>query len=97
MRGLFCAVTRKTRDGSPAGGWLPQHALSIESALRHYTIDAAYASFSEAETGSLEPGKRADVVVLSDDILKGPPETLLKTKVLLTLVDGKPMYRDPAF
>jgi predicted amidohydrolase YtcJ len=97
MRGLFCAVTRRTRDGSPAGGWLPQHALSIESALRHYTIDAAYASFSEAETGSLEPGKRADVVVLSDDILKGPPETLLKTKVLLTLVDGKPMYRDPAF
>lgn len=97
LRGLFCAVTRKTREGTPAGGWLPQHALSLESALRHYTIDAAYASFEEAEKGSLEVGKRADLVVLSDDIFKGSPETLLKTKILLTLVDGKPVYRDPNF
>jgi predicted amidohydrolase YtcJ len=97
MHGLFCAATRKTRDGTPPAGWLPQQAVSIESALRHYTTDAAYAAFAEAERGSLEPGKRADLVVLSDDILKGPPETLLKTKVLLTLVDGKPVYRDPVF
>ncbi len=97
LRGLYCAVTRKTKDGTPPGGWLPQHAISLESALRHYTIDAAYASFEEAEKGSLEVGKRADLVVLSDDIFKGPPETLLKTKILLTLVDGKPVYRDPNF
>jgi predicted amidohydrolase YtcJ len=97
LRGLYCAVTRKTKDGTPPGGWLPQHAISLESALRHYTIDAAYASFEEAEKGSLDVGKRADLVVLSDDIFKGPPETLLKTKILLTLVDGKPVYRDPSF
>ena len=97
LRGLFCAVTRKTTDGTPAGGWLPRQAISLESALRHYTIDAAYASFAEAEKGSLETGKRADLVVLSDDIFKGPPEAILKTKVLLTLVDGKPAYRDPSF
>jgi predicted amidohydrolase YtcJ len=97
LRGLYCAVTRKTKDGTPAGGWLPQHAISLESALRHYTIDAAYASFEEAEKGSLDVGKRADLVVLSDDIFKGPPETLLKAKILLTLVDGKPVYRDPSF
>jgi predicted amidohydrolase YtcJ len=97
FRGLFCAVTRKTRDGAPAGGWLPQHALSLESALRHYTVDAAYASFEEAEKGSLEVGKRADLVVLSEDIFKAPPEALLKAKVLLTLVDGKPVHRDPNF
>jgi predicted amidohydrolase YtcJ len=97
MRGLFCAVTRQTRDGTPAGGWLPQHAIPLESALRHYTIDAAYASFEEAEKGSLATGKVADLVVLSDDIFKGPPEALLKTKILLTLVDGKPVYRDPSF
>jgi predicted amidohydrolase YtcJ len=97
LRGLYCAVTRKTKDGTPAGGWLPQHAISLESALRHYTIDAAYASFEEAEKGSLEAGKRADLVVLSDDVFKGPPEALLKTRILLTLVDGRPVYRDPNF
>jgi predicted amidohydrolase YtcJ len=97
LRGLFCAVTRKTKEGTPAGGWLPRHAIPLENALRHYTIDAAYASFEEAEKGSLEAGKRADLVVLSDDIFKGPPEALLKAKVLLTLVDGKPVYRDPSF
>jgi predicted amidohydrolase YtcJ len=97
LRGLFCAVTRKTKDGTPSGGWLPQLAIGLESALRHYTIDAAFASFAETEKGSLELGKRADLVVLSDDVFKGPPETLLKTKVLLTLVDGKPVYRDPKF
>jgi predicted amidohydrolase YtcJ len=97
LRGLYCAVTRKTKDGTPAGGWLPQHAIPLETALRHYTIDAAYASFEEAEKGSLEVGKRADLVVLSDDIFKAPPEALLKTKILLTLADGKPVYRDPNF
>jgi predicted amidohydrolase YtcJ len=97
FRGLYCAVTRKTKDGTPPAGFLPQQAVSLESALRHYTIDAAYASFEESEKGSLEPGKRADLVVLSEDIFKGPPETILKARVLLTLVDGKPVYRDPTF
>jgi hypothetical protein len=97
LRGLYCAVARKTKDGQPPGGWLPRSAISLESALRHYTADAAFAAFEEAQSGTLEAGKRADLVVLSDDIFKGPAETLLKTKVLLTLVDGKPVHRDPAF
>lgn len=97
FRGLYCAVTRKTKEGTPAGGWLPELAVSLESALRHYTLDAAYASFEESEKGSLEPGKRADLVVVSEDIFKGAPEAILKTKVLLTLVDGKAVYRDPSF
>jgi len=97
MRGLYCAVTRKTKDGTPPGGWLPQHAITLESALRHYTIDAAYAAFGEAQRGSLEVGKRADLVVLSEDVFKGPPETMLKARALLTLMDGKPVFRDPNF
>jgi len=97
LRGLYCAVTRKTKEGTPAGGWRPELAVSLESALRHYTLDAAYASFEESEKGSLEPGKRADLVVVSEDIFKNAPETILKTKVLLTLVDGKAVYRDPTF
>ncbi len=97
FRGLYCAVTRKTRDGKPAGGWLPQLALSADSALRHYTIDAAWAGFGEQERGSISVGTRADLVVLSRDILAGPPEEILQARALLTLLDGKPVWRDPSF
>jgi predicted amidohydrolase YtcJ len=97
FRGLYCATQRKTREGTPAGGWLPEYAVSLESALRHYTIDAAYASFEEAVKGSLTVGKKADLVVLSEDLLKAPPEAILKAKVLLTVMDGRIVYRDPAY
>jgi predicted amidohydrolase YtcJ len=97
FRGLYCAVTRKTREGTPAGGWLPQLAVSVDSALRHYTIDAAWAGFGEKERGSITVGKRADLVVLSRNILAGPPEDILEARVLLTLLEGKPVWRDPSF
>jgi predicted amidohydrolase YtcJ len=97
FRGLYCAVARRTREGKPADGWQPQLAVSTDSALRHYTIDAAWAGFGEKERGSVAIGKRADLVVLSRDILVGPPEEILKTRVLMTLLDGKPVWRDPSF
>lgn len=97
FRGLWCATQRKTREGTPKEGWLPQYAVSLDSALRHYTIDAAFASFEEQEKGSLVAGKKADLVVLSDDLFKSPPETILKAKALLTVMDGKVVYQDPAF
>lgn len=97
FRGLYCAVTRKTPEGKPAGGWQPQLAVSLESALRHYTIDAAWAGFGETERGSISVGKRADLVVLSRDILAAPPEEILRTRVLLTLLEGMPVWRDPSF
>jgi len=97
FRGLYCAVTRKTREGTPAGGWHPELAVSLESALRHYTIDAAYMSFEDGEKGSLAVGKRADLAVLSEDLFKTTPETILKTKVLLTLLEGRVVYRAPGF
>ena len=92
-RGLYCAVTRKTREGNPPGGWLPGQAVSLESALRHYTIDAAYASFEEDAKGSLAPGYLADLVVLSEDLFKEPPEAILRAKVVLTMVGGRVVYR----
>jgi len=95
FRGMYCAVARKTREGTPEGGWQPQLAVSPESALRHYTIDAAYAGFAERERGSIAVGKRADLVVLSRDVLSGPPEEILRTKVLLTLFGGRIAWRDP--
>jgi predicted amidohydrolase YtcJ len=97
LRGVYCAVARKTREGKPAGGWQPQLAVTVESALRHYTIDAAWAGFGERERGSISVGKRADLVVLSRDILTSPPEEILRTRVLLTLLEGKVVWRDPSF
>ena len=93
FRGLYCAVTRKTREGQPPGGWLPEQAVSLESALRHYTIDAAYASFEDDVKGSLAPGKLADLVVLSDDLFNTPPEAILRTRVDLTVMGGRVVHR----
>jgi predicted amidohydrolase YtcJ len=71
--------------------------VSLESALRHYTIDPAYAAFEEAERGSLRPGKRADLVVVSPDLLASPPEAILKSRVLLTLQGGRVVHREAGF
>jgi predicted amidohydrolase YtcJ len=97
FRGLYCAVARKTREGAPAGGWLPDQAVSLESALRHYTFDAAYASFEEEEKGSLVAGKRADLVVLSENFFDQPPEAILRAKALVTVMDGRIVHRAPPF
>jgi hypothetical protein len=97
IRGLYCALTRKTPKGTPPGGWHPEQAVGLDAALRHYTIDAAYASFEEAEKGSIAVGKRADLVVLSEDVFAERPEALLKARVLLTVMDGKIVHRDAAF
>ncbi|HSB62339.1 MAG TPA: amidohydrolase [Vicinamibacteria bacterium] len=93
-RGLYCAVTRRTREGRPPGGWLPEQAVSLASALRHYTIDGAWASFEEGAKGSLAVGKLADLVVLSEDLFEAPPETILRAKVQLTVVGGRVVHRD---
>jgi predicted amidohydrolase YtcJ len=96
-RGLFCAVTRKTRQGTPEGGSRPELAVTLDSALRHYTVDPAYAAFEENVRGSLRPGKRADIVVWSPDLLKSPPEAILTARVLLTLLDGRVRHRAEGF
>ena len=91
---IYCAVTRMTPEGTPAGGWYPAGGISVEAALRHFTRDGAYATFDEDVRGSLSPGKLADFVVLSKDILTIPPSEILTTKVLLTVMGGKDTYRD---
>ncbi len=94
LRGIYCAVTRKTKNGNPPEGWYPELSVSMENALRHYTIDAAYASFDEDQKGSIEPGKLADIVVLSQNLFEKPPEEILKTRVLLTVQNGRIVYRN---
>jgi predicted amidohydrolase YtcJ len=95
FRGLYCAVTRKTREGTPSGGWRPELAVSLESALRAYTAGGAHASFEEDAKGSLGVGRLADLVVLSEDLFAGPPERILTTRVLLTIMDGRIVHRAP--
>jgi len=93
LLGIYTAVTRQTRAGTPPGGWYPANRISVESALAHYTRDAAYASFDEADKGTITPGKYADFVVLSQDILSGPPQRLLDARVLHTVLRGRETYR----
>jgi predicted amidohydrolase YtcJ len=97
LKGIYCAVTRMTPEGTPAGGWQPQNRISAEAALRHFTKDAAHASLEETLKGTLSSGKVADLVVLSDDILTVPPERILTAKVLLTVLGGQDTYRAKEF
>ncbi len=84
---MYYAVTMT--DPATEKKWLADHALTKEEALKAFTYEGAYASFSEAKRGSLLPGTQADFVVLDQDILKEPAGTLLSTKVLMTVVAGE--------
>jgi predicted amidohydrolase YtcJ len=97
IEGIAVAVTRQTADGKPIGGWYPSGRISVEAALRHYTIDGAYATFDEAERGTLTKGKLADFVVLSQDLTRIDPMQIRKTKVLLTVMGGTDTWRSPDF
>jgi predicted amidohydrolase YtcJ len=87
---FYASVTRRLADGTD---FYPEQAMTREEALRSYTIDAAYAAFEDDIKGSLEPGKLADVTVLSKDILEVPAEEILDARVLYTIVGGKVQYR----
>ena len=84
--GIYAAVTRRAESGQEL---LPQEAISAETALAMYTTSAACASFEEGIKGAIAPGKLADVVILSDDPLKSPPEMIKDIRVEMTVLDGK--------
>ena len=92
LRGIYCAAARKTAEGTPLNGWYPENRITVEAALHHFTVDAAYAGFDEKVKGTLSPGKLADFVVLSDNILQPPVERVLQTKVVMTVMGGKITY-----
>lgn len=93
LLGIYTAVTRQTRAGTPSGGWYPGNRIDVEAALAHYTRDAAYASFEELFKGTISVGKYADFVVLSRDILGLPPAALLETRVLRTVMGGRETFQ----
>ncbi len=92
MLGLYAAVTRKTLSGQPEGGWFPQEKLSIEEAIRAYTLNTAYAGFEENMKGSITVGKLADFVVLSDNLLTMNPDGIKDVTVRKTFVGGEVVY-----
>ena len=87
--GIFASVTRKTRDGKNEAGWFPNEKISVEDALRCYTINNAYAAFWEQTTGSIAVGKNADFVVHSMNYFDIDPDKILESKVLRTVVGGE--------
>jgi len=91
--GIYAASTRQDRDGQPPGGWFPEQRLTIEEAVRGFTLDAAYAEFAESSRGSIEVGKLADFTVLDRDIFNIPPQEILKTQVDYTVIGGQIVWR----
>ena len=86
-------ITRQDADGWPAGGWFPNQRTTREEALKSMTLWPAYGAFMEDVSGSLSPGKYADFVVLDQDIMTIAPERILDTRVLMTVLGGKVVYR----
>ena len=92
LEGIYAAVTRRTVDGAHPDGWVPEQKITVEEALRAYTIDAAYASFEEDLKGSLEVGKLADLVILERDLTDMPPDQIGDVRVIATVVGGELVF-----
>ena len=90
LLGMYVAVTRRTDEGEPIG---PEQKISIEDALKAYTITSAYASFEENIKGSIETGTLADFVVLSEDPYVVEPEKIKDIEVKMTIIGGRVIYR----
>lgn len=88
MRGIHAAVTRQLPDGTPPNGFYPEHRLTVEAAVRHFTAGSAYAEFADQQKGTLAVGKAADFVVLSQDIFTLPPAQLAGVTATMTVMAG---------
>lgn len=92
MKNIYCAVTRKTLSGDPAGGWYPEQCLTVEQAVRGFTVNGAYASCEENVKGSISVGKYADFVLLEQDIFNMDPDAIKDVSVLMTVLNGEIVY-----
>jgi predicted amidohydrolase YtcJ len=91
-KGIYAAVTRQTLDGQPAQGWFPEERVSLETALRAYTVHNAWVAGEEAVKGSIENGKLADIIIVDRDPFQVPAAELKDLKVLMTIVGGKVVF-----
>ncbi len=93
LMGIYAAVTRRTLDGKNPEGWVPRERITVAEAVHAYTVGSAFAEYQEQVKGSLEPGKLADLVVLTEDIFHVAPAELDKAHVYMTVFDGTVIYR----
>jgi len=91
--GIYAAVTRRTLDEKNPNGWVPEEKVTVEEALRAYTVNGAYAEFQEKEKGTIEVGKLADITIIDQDLTKIPPETIRDAKIVATIAGGKVVYQ----
>jgi predicted amidohydrolase YtcJ len=92
MEGLYAAVARKERLGEEGEGWFPEQKLSMEEAIKYYTLGAAYAQFMEDRKGIIKNGYLADIVITDKDLLTIPENEIMKTRVDYTITGGKVVY-----
>lgn len=92
LLGIYAAVTRRTLDNKNPNGWVPEQKITIEQALLAYTKNAAYSSFDEKIKGTLEKGKLADFVILSEDLTAIKSEKIKEVSVLQTYVGGRKVF-----
>jgi predicted amidohydrolase YtcJ len=95
LLGIYAAVTRQTLDGQPESGWFPDERIDMETAIRAYTINNAYAAGEENEKGSLRVGKLADLTVIDRDLLEIEPSAIKDARILATMVGGRVTYAVP--
>ncbi|MGZ5469636.1 MAG: amidohydrolase [Candidatus Aminicenantales bacterium] len=90
------ALTRRGPDAPPGEAWIPEERVDLMTMLRAYTVNGAWLSHDERTRGTLEAGKAADLIVLDRDLFAIPASEIGRAKVLLTLLDGREVFRDPA-
>ena len=93
LAGIYAAATRRTLDGKNPQGWVPEQRITVREAVHAYTVGSAFAEHQEQVKGSLEPGKLADLVVLSEDIFRIATTDLDKARVYMTVFDGAVIYQ----
>lgn len=93
LENLYFAVTRKNRKGLPEEGWIPSERMGVDEAVKLFTKYPAYGSYSEAENGTIELGKHADLVVLAEDLYEVEPDHIKDVKVDMTISAGEIVYR----
>jgi predicted amidohydrolase YtcJ len=93
LAGIYAAVTRRTLDGANPDGWVPEQKVTVDEALTAYTRTSAWADYLDDVLGTLEVGKYADLVVLSDDLRTIEPQRIAHARVELTMVGGEIVYR----
>ncbi|KPK77064.1 MAG: hypothetical protein AMJ79_04545 [Phycisphaerae bacterium SM23_30] len=94
LLGIYAADTRRTLDDAHPDGWIPEQKITVPQAIEAYTLTPAYASFSENIKGSITPGKLADMVVLSQDILSIPPAQIENTEIIYTIINGQIVFEN---